>query len=90
MKVVMRKWLRRVATFGLLLHLGMLAHAQDDAAEEPEAEAPVEEAPADDAEAEDAFDPELDTQGFDPTADDDFVPSEDIPADTPIDFPTDI
>ena len=29
-------------------------------------------------------------QGFDPTADDDFIPSEDIPADAPIAFPTDI
>ena len=35
-------------------------------------------------------DPLLDVQGFDPNDDDDFVPSEDIPADAPIAFPTDI
>ena len=87
--VLMPKGLRRAIACGLLLQLGLLAHAQDAADEEAEAETPVEEA-ADDVEAEDEFDPELDTQGFDPTADDDFVPSEDIPADTPIDFPTDI
>jgi hypothetical protein len=72
------------------MQLGMLAHAQEDAADDPEPETPVEEAVADDTEAEKELDPELDAQGFDPTADDDFVPSEDIPADAPIDFPTDI
>ncbi len=87
--VLMPKGLRRAIACGLLLHLGFLAHAQDAADDEAEGETPVEEA-ADDVEAEDEFDPELDAQGFDPTADDDFVPSEDIPADTPIDFPTDI
>ncbi len=90
MKVVMRKGLFRAIACGLLIELGLLAHAQEDAADEPETETPVEETVADDTEADEALDSELDTQGFDPTADDDFVPSEDIPADAPIDFPTDI
>jgi len=63
----------------------------DDTAAPTESEAAAQdESPADDAEPELIEDPELDVQGFDPTADDDFVPSEDIPADAPIAFPTDI
>ena len=67
--------------------------AQDDAGknESTDAASEVEEvAEATAAEGERIEDPELDVQGFDPTADDDFVPSEDIPADAPIAFPTDI
>ena len=63
----------------------------DETAAATESEVAAEdESPADEAEAELPEDPELDVQGFDPTADDDFVPSEDIPADAPIAFPTDI
>jgi hypothetical protein len=83
----------------LLVLLSAAGLAQDEAGQssDDETAAPTEseaaardESPADDAEAELAEDPELDVQGFDPTADDDFVPSEDIPADAPIAFPTDI
>ncbi len=85
----------------LLVLLGSLAFAQDDSGSrsqsgmEADAE-PVAEDAAAEADASDETDdpllddPELDQQGFDPTADDDFVPSEDIPADAPIAFPTDI
>lgn len=80
--------LRHCLAAALLALLGSLAFAQDDSDAEPEQAA--EEASAE-ADAVDALDdPELDAQGFDPTADDDFVPSEDIPADAPIAFPTDI
>jgi len=83
----------------LLVLLSTAGLAQDDAGRngDDETAAPAEsdaaartESPAEDAEAELPDDPELDVQGFDPTADDDFVPSEDIPADAPIAFPTDI
>ena len=92
---LMPRGLWRTFAWGLLLSLGMQAHAQEEADDgSSAADAPVEEAPAEEADAEsgddEEIDPELDVQGFDPTADDDFIPSEDIPADTPIDFPTDI
>ena len=60
----------------------------EDAAETPEdtRETP----PADDEFDFGPDDPLLDAQGFDPNDDDDFIPSEDIPADAPIAFPTDI
>ncbi len=81
----------------LLVLLASLAFAQDDTQTQSEADAePVVEDAAAEADASDETDdpllddPELDVQGFDPTADDDFVPSEDIPADAPIAFPTDI
>ncbi len=90
----------------LLLFLLATAFAQQAGDEPPASEeGPAEAASAADAEAVaeegaateeeddpllDLEDPELDMQGFDPTADDDFVPSEDIPADAPIAFPTDI
>ena len=77
----------------LLLLLGSLAFAQDDARSQSEAAEPEQaaEEAADEQDALDEFDdPDLDEQGFDPTADDDFIPSEDIPAGAPIDFPTDI
>jgi len=60
----------------------------DDAAETP-AESP-DAAETDDESDLGPDDPLLDAQGFDPNDDDDFVPSEDIPADAPIAFPTDI
>jgi len=83
----------------LLVLLSAAGLAQDEAGQsgDDRTAAPTEseaaaqdESPADDAESELTEDPELDVQGFDPTADDDFVPSEDIPADAPIAFPTDI
>ncbi len=87
--------MQRLAT--LLAGLALLtasAVAQDDRGEQeaPDTEASAEQvdepAASDDTELLD--DPELDMQGFDPTADDDFIPSEEIPADEPIAFPTDI
>lgn len=79
----------------MLVLWGAAGLAQDDAGKDESADASgeVEAAPeATAAKDEDELieDPELDVQGFDPTADDDFVPSEDIPADAPIAFPTDI
>lgn len=89
----------------VLLFLFSAAFAQDDSGETPAPEETTAEDPGEDAEAVaeeeaateeeddpllDLEDPELDLQGFDPSADDDFVPSEDIPADAPIAFPTDI
>ena len=69
------------------------ALAQDDRGEQEAPDTEVSTEP-DESEANDEVevfdDPELDAQGFDPTADDDFVPSEEIPADEPISFPTDI
>ena len=81
-----------------LLLVASIGFAQEEpeAAEEAgesgtEAAAETEEETAEDADdLLDLEDPDLDVQGFDPTADDDFVPSEEIPADAPIDFPTDI
>ena len=69
------------------------AMAQDDRSEQEATDTEVG-TEADESEASDDIelldDPELDAQGFDPNADDDFVPSEEIPADEPIAFPTDI
>ena len=84
----------RLATLlaGLVI-LAAPAVAQDDGSEQeaPDAEVTAE---AEESDASDDIDllddPELDAQGFDPTADDDFIPSEEIPADEPIAFPTDI
>ena len=82
------------------LVLGMFlaaANAQEDEtpAAEPDAAAETPEdanetPPADDEIELGPDDPLLDAQGFDPNDDDDFIPSEDIPADAPIAFPTDI
>ena len=72
------------------------AVAQEDRSEQevPDTEAAAEEEAdaSDDIDLLDdsEFDAELDAQGFDPNADDDFIPSEEIPADEPIAFPTDI
>lgn len=90
--------IRHLELAAVLLVLSSAAgFAQDDAGQDDPAdtssgsEAATEaEAPAADVEDDLIEDPELDVQGFDPTADDDFVPSEDIPADAPIAFPTDI
>ena len=75
----------------LLLLLGSVAFAQEETGSEaPEGEPAAEEAAEEETTIEGIDDAELDAQGFDPAADDDFIPSEDIPADAPIDFPTDI
>lgn len=84
---------RVAAVLAALAVLTASALAQDESREQETAVAEVaaeadESGPDDDIEPLD--DPELDVQGFDPTADDDFIPSEDIPADAPIAFPTDI
>ncbi len=73
----------------LLLTLGLAfalaAWAQEEAAEEEPTET---QEVAEDA-AEEADDSDLDEQGFE-DVDDDFRPSEEIPADESIAFPTDI
>lgn len=84
---------RVAAVLAALAVLTASAVAQDESREPETAVAEVaaeadESGPDDDSEPLD--DSELDVQGFDPTADDDFIPSEDIPADAPIAFPTDI
>ena len=84
---------RTAAVLAALAVLTASAVAQDEGREPETAAAEVaaeaaESRPDDDSEPLD--DPELDVQGFDPAADDDFIPSEDIPADAPIAFPTDI
>ena len=81
---------RYLAAILCLLAVAAFAQEGDEPAEEAASE-PAAEASADtESEEELIDDPELDAQGFDPTSDDDFVPSEDIPADAPIAFPTDI
>jgi hypothetical protein len=83
--------LRQGLAAALLVLLAPVALAQEQAESDAEDAEPVaEEAPIEEQAIEGIEDAELDTQGFDPTADDDFIPSEDIPADAPIDFPTDI
>ena len=80
-----------LAAFALL---AAPAAAQEDQNPDEETDAAETAAEADEsASSEDVDlldDPELDIQGFDPDADDDFIPSEEIPADEPIAFPTDI
>ncbi len=70
------------------------AVAQEDQSSDEDTDAAETAAEADESAASDDVDllddPELDIQGFDPDADDDFIPSEEIPADEPIAFPTDI
>ncbi|NIV17337.1 MAG: hypothetical protein GWN47_02775 [Woeseiaceae bacterium] len=79
---------RMLLTLGITGFLSIAAWAQDESPrteEAEEAETTEVEAPAGD----DAEDAELDEQGF-VDEDDDFRPSEDIPADQSIAFPTDI
>ncbi len=83
-------------TFLLVASIGFAQEEPEAAEEAGESGTEAAAAETEDETAEDADDlldledPDLDVQGFDPTADDDFVPSEEIPADAPIDFPTDI
>lgn len=62
---------------------------ETDSQEDETEETPAEVAAQDDAEIAEQDDAELDDQTF-TGAEDDFVPSEDIPADQSIAFPTDI
>ncbi len=81
-------WWRNLAPV-LLLLLTFPLYAQDESAGgADEADAAEDEQAVVDEPLID--DDELDEQGFDPAADDDFIPSEDISADAPIAFPTDI
>jgi hypothetical protein len=77
----------------LLLFFGAVVAQDADAPAEPDpaaTESPETEEAADDV-ADEAIDEQgLDVQGFEPEDDDDFVPTEDIPADQSIPFPTDI
>lgn len=88
--------LRRLLVLATMLLVSMVVLAQDNAEDENGESAETEAAVTEEAPEEeeddllDLEDPELDMQGFDPTADDDFIPTEEIPADQPIDFPTDI
>lgn len=83
--------LRQSLAAASLVLLAPVVFAQEDAeSEAADAEPVAEEAQLEEEAIDGIDDTELDTQGFDPTADDDFIPSEDIPADAPIDFPTDI
>ena len=84
---------RTAAVLAALAVLTASAGAQDEGREPETAAAEVAAEAADsgpDDDREPLDDSELDVQGFDPAADDDFSPSEDIPADAPIAFPTDI
>ena len=77
-----------IAATGLAL-LAFIATAQEPDTDPPDDEAGIEEAEADEP-AESVDESGLDVQGFESSDDDDFVPTEDIPADQSIPFPTDI
>lgn len=87
---------RRLLVLAMFVLTSTVAFAQDDSqaedseATETEAAEPVETAEDEEDDLLDLEDPDLDLQGFDPNADDDFIPTEQIPSDVPIDFPTDI
>lgn len=86
--------LKRIATLIFALAVGFAAIAQEEAAEpgsgeiESAAESPQEETAAEDAE-EEVDDSDLDEQSYEED-EDDFIPSEEIPADEPIPFPSNI
>jgi hypothetical protein len=73
----------------LLLFAGVGAWAQDSAPKD-EAESPESRETADEASAEVDDDPDLDDENYLDAEEEDFVPTEDIPADQAIPFPTDI
>ena len=77
-----------IAATGLAL-LAAIATAQEPDTDPPDDEASIEEAEADEP-AESIDESGLDVQGFESSDDDDFVPTEDIPTDQSIPFPTDI
>ena len=73
----------------LLLAVAALAWAQDSAPED-EAEGQESVEAAEEAADEQAEDLDLDEESYRDAEEEDFVPSEDIPADQAIPFPTDI
>lgn len=73
----------------LLLFAGAGAWAQDSAPED-EAESPQSREVAEEAAADDEDDLDLDEESYRDAEEEDFVPTEDIPADQAIPFPTDI
>jgi hypothetical protein len=66
------------------------AETQDEAAQDEAEIVAAEEADESAIDDPELDDPELDEQGYDPTEEEDFRPSEDIRADESIAFPTDI
>ena len=74
---------RYLMSFLLAIALAAPVWAQDEETDEKESDTTQ-------TEAEEQDDSELDDQDYVGTADDDFVPSEDIQADQSIAFPTDI
>jgi hypothetical protein len=78
-------------TLLLLLFLAIPARSQEDNAAPGAAEDSVEETQADEAadDEEEIDDADLDVQTYEED-DDDFVPTEEIPADEPIPFPSNI
>lgn len=88
--------LRYLVTLVLALAMSFAVTAQEDGAEtgssevESAVDVPEEEATAEDAdEEEDVDDADLDEQSYEED-EDDFIPTEEIPADEPIPFPTNI
>jgi hypothetical protein len=73
----------------LLLFAGAGAWAQDSAPED-EAESPQSREAAEEAAADEEDDLDLDEESYRDAEEEDFVPTEDIPADQAIPFPTDI
>ena len=73
----------------LLLFAGAGAWAQDSAPED-EAESPQSREVAEEAAADEEDDLDLDEESYRDAEEEDFVPTEDIPADQAIPFPTDI
>ena len=73
----------------LLLFAGAFAWAQDSAPED-EAESPQSREAAEEAADDEEDDLDLDEESYRDAEEEDFVPTEDIPADQAIPFPTDI
>ena len=72
----------------LLLAVGAVAWAQDSAPDDEDADRPSQEASESAADEDD--DSDLDDESYRDVEEEDFVPTEDIPADQAIPFPTDI
>jgi hypothetical protein len=73
----------------LLLAAGAVAWAQDSAPDDEAADRPSQEASESAADEQDD-DSDLDEESYRDAEEEDFVPTEDIPADQAIPFPTDI
>ena len=73
----------------LLLAAGAVAWAQDSAPDDEAADRPSQEASESAADEQDD-DSDLDEENYRDAEEEDFVPTEDIPADQAIPFPTDI